>query len=98
MILADTKSCRDTSSLTCYSIFVQFMQFPVLDFGVGHSGYQPFNYACLIVVGIQAQCSITSGMRRASVSECMRWMWNSCMIVQLGLHVIMQNVIAPEAV
>ena len=28
-----------------YSIFVQFMQFPVLDFGLGHSGSQPFNYS-----------------------------------------------------
>ena len=27
-----------------YCIFAQFMRFPVLDFGLVHSGSEPFNY------------------------------------------------------
>ena len=30
-----------------YFIFVQFMQFLLLYFGLAHSGSQPFNYHCL---------------------------------------------------
>ena len=49
-----------------YFIFVQFMQFPVLSFGLPHSGSQPFNYGTdYYVVHHNVQTYVSFYTRRA---------------------------------